>query len=293
MSTWLANSHEVDLGSTHTSYTMSVDAIAEDSGGSQVASSFSMARQCRELLPSRQLGEEAATWAVSLLGGASVESGERPVVLTPPAAGQMLAFIKDALDGERVRQGASFLAQKLDTQMASELLNLEEDPFLPASTGSALWDGEGVPTQRKRVIERGVLKHYLHTLRSSHRAGVGPTGNAKRPGYSSLPTIGTYNLHIVNGETAVAELLDGIDEGLLVHDLTEAGLDSDSGIFSAGARGWRISDGKVAEPFSKVTVAGGMLDLLHVIDGVGDDLDLTRPFYSPTIRIGKMTVYGR
>jgi len=43
---------------------------------------------------------------------------------------------------------------------------------------------------------------------------------------------------------------------------------------------------------SKVTIAGDMLQILADIDGVGNDLDLARPYSSPTLRVREMSVSG-
>ncbi|OPX23285.1 MAG: hypothetical protein B1H03_02180 [Planctomycetales bacterium 4484_113] len=292
-SVWLANSNGVELANTLTAYSLSVEALAEGADGLEQAYSYSVRRLRRELFAPKRLGQEAGSLAVSLLGGKPVASGERTVVFTPLAAGQLLSFLAQALDGEQVNMGVSFLAGKMGEAIGSELVNLREDPLLPGGIESALWDGEGVPTRRKDVVAQGIIKYYFHNLYSAHRAGMEPTGNAQRAGYSGVPAIGTYNLHILNGTTPVDELLAEIDDGFLVHDMMGRGLDVTSGMFSAGARGWCIRQGKVAEPVSKVTIAAQMLDLLHDIDGVGDDLDLTRPFYAPTLRVKKMMVAGQ
>lgn len=290
---WLANSRGVELSSTRTSYSLVVVALAEGSDGLEQAYSHSTGCLRQQLFDPGRLGEEAGTRAVSLLGGQPLPSGERTVVFTPLAAGQLLGFLAQALDGEQVSLGFSFLGDKRDAQIGRELLTLREDPFLPGAIESALWDDEGVPTRRKEVLAQGVLKDYFHNLHSAHRAGVEPTGNGSRAGYSALPAIGTCNLHIPNGTTPVDKLLSEVDDGFLVHDVMGRGLDITSGMFSAGARGWHISNGQVAEPVTKVTIAAHMLDLLRDIDCVGDDLDLARPFYSPTLRVKKMKVAGQ
>jgi len=290
---WLANSQGVELSSTRTSYSLSVDAVAEGAPGLEQACSFSARRLRRELYQPKRLGEEAGRWAVSLLGGKPLPSGERRVVFSPLAGGQLLGFLAQALDGEQANMRTSFLTEKLGSKIASELLTLREDPFLPGGIESATWDGEGTPTRKKDAVESGVLKGFLHNLYSAHRAGVEPTGNARRAGYASLPTIGSYNLHIANGATPAGDLLGEVDEGLLVHDMLGSGLEVASGMFSIGARGWRIHKGKLAEPVAKVTIAAQMLDLLKDIDAVGNDLDLMRPYYSPTLRVKKMMVAGQ
>jgi PmbA protein len=70
------------------------------------------------------------------------------------------------------------------------------------------------------------------------------------------------------------------------------GPDMSTGVLSMGASGWEIKGGKVGKPVSKVTIAGNMIDIFKGIDAVGNDLDLARPYRTPTFRVAKMSVSG-
>src|SRR5690606_20599479 len=114
-------------------------------------------------------------------------------------AGSLLRGVIAALNGERVLQGASFLAHSIEKQFASPLLTIIDDGTRARSMGAAPFDGEGVPTQRRILVENGVLKGFLYNAIAARRAGTVSTGNASRNGYSSLPGIGTHHLSLETG----------------------------------------------------------------------------------------------
>jgi len=288
----LLNTNGVVCEEHSTRYVQSAAAHAHRNELKEVAWSRNYTCHQDDLMPPEGIGREAALWSIGLLGSTPLASKERTVVFLPMAAGQMLGFYAAALDGEMVNLGATFLVGKAGERIGSELVNIVEAPHLRRGAEATLWDGEGVPTSSKDVVQGGVLKCYFHNLYSANKAGVSPQGNATRNGYSSLPGIGSFNLHIPNGLTPFEELIADIDDGLLVYYIMGHGPDLASGTFSAGVKGWHIEHGKVAKPVAQVTISGSMLDVLNDLEGVADDLDLMRPYSSPSLRIKKMSVSG-
>lgn len=289
---WLLNSLGVEAAEADTGYQMFAEAHAHRDDLKEVAYSYCAARHATDLFDPARIGAEAGQWARDRLGAEPLPSRERPVVFMPIAAATMLDYYAAALNGEMINLGASFMVGKLGEKIASDLIRIVEDPLMVRGVESTRWDGEGVPTRKKEVLAGGTLNACFHNLYSACKAGVTSGGNASRGGYTAVPRIGAFNLHIENGATPLSELLSGITDGFLVYSLMGHGPDMASGTFSSGASGWRIVDGKIAEPVSKVTIAGGMLDILADIEGVGNDLDLTRPYSSPTLRVRQMSVSG-
>ena len=289
---WILNTLGMERAHEGTVFSLIVEAHARRGELRETAHSFSSSRHLSGLYPPVRIGTEAAEWARSLLGGRPLPSGESTVVFAPEAAGMLLGYLGSALDGDWVNLGATYLVGKLGESIASALVSIVDDPLRPRGLRSTLWDGEGVPTQRKCVVRAGVLQSYFHNLHSAHRAGVASTGNASRAGYSSPPAIGGFNFFIENGTTPREVLTAEVGEGLLVHRLLGHGPNLASGLLSTGAVGWRIAGGRIAEPVSQVTLTGNLLDILGAIDGVGDDLDTARPYSSPSLRVRALSISG-
>ncbi|MCJ7581176.1 MAG: TldD/PmbA family protein, partial [Candidatus Aminicenantes bacterium] len=158
--------------------------------------------------------------------------------------------------------------------------------------GSKWFDGEGVPTQKRIIVERGVLKNFMYNTITAKRAGVKSTGNASRGGFRSLPGIGAHNFYMAKGDSTPDEIIQATKTGLLLKGVTGYGINPVNGNFSGGASGFWIENGKIAFPVKGVTIAGKADEMLNAIDMVGTDLDLNRSFTAPTFRIPNMQIGG-
>jgi PmbA protein len=290
--TLLMNSKGVDVSTSSTLSSVHSSAIAEKDGKMEAASSGSQHRFMSKVYAPERIGREAGEWAAAQLGGEPVRTGQMPVVFDPRIASLLVAYLADVLDGERVLLGTSYLAGKLGQQIAGSLFALVEDPHTPGLIESSAFDGEGNPTRPKRVFDAGVLTTYFYHIYSANKAGVEPTGNAARPSFAYPPVADAYNLHVAAGEKSAEEIVGELEYGYLVRDVMGGVPDPVTGNLSLGSSGFLIENGKVARPVSRVTIAGNILDLLAGIDAVGSDLDLVRPYFSPTLRVKSLTVSG-
>jgi PmbA protein len=158
--------------------------------------------------------------------------------------------------------------------------------------GSEPFDGEGVPTQKRIILDKGVLKGFLYNTIVAKRAGLKSTGNASRSGFTSLPGIGPHNFYIAAGQTKPEDVIKATKTGLWLKEVTGYGINPVNGNFSGGASGFWIENGKVAFPVKGLTIAATADEMLNGIDLVADDLDLDRTITAPTFRIKLMQIGG-
>src|SRR5690606_13378724 len=118
-------------------------------------------RKFSKLDPAEVVGRRAAERVLRRLGARKIKTCEVPVVFDPETAGSLLRTLSSALSGYALYKGASFLAGKLGTRVGSDLVTVFDDGTLPGALGSRPFDGEGLPTRRKTVIENGFLRSYL------------------------------------------------------------------------------------------------------------------------------------
>jgi PmbA protein len=245
-----------------------------------------------DLLPPAHIAAKAAQNALELLGPRPAKTQRAAVLVDPDVAGAILGGLLAAVNGETVLQGASFLGAMLDKAIASDLLTLVDDGTRPKGLASRPFDGEGVPTQRRVIVDRGVLKGFMYNTIVAKRAGVRSTGNAARRGYASLPGIGPHNFSMAAGTTPPDEIVKGTKAGLWLKDVTGYGINPVNGNFSGGASGLWIENGKVAYPVRGLTIASTATEMLNGIDMVGRDVDLNRGFAAPLFRIKEMQIGG-
>jgi PmbA protein len=213
------------------------------------------------------------------------------VVFDPLVASSFLGSLASALNGESVYRKLSFLADKVGEKIGSDVLTIIDDGLLPRGLGSKPFDGEGVPTGTKAVVEGGTLKSYLYDSYTARKVQGRSTGNAARSA-GSTPHISPLNFYIPNGTTPVAELLRSVKEGFYVTGMIGFGVDVVTGQFSRGATGLWIRDGELAFPVHEVTVASTMQEMLRNVDLIGNDLVFNGSVSSPTLRFSAMTISG-
>ena len=57
-------------------------------------------------------------------------------------------------------------ADSLGTQVASPLLSVYDDELHPENVASETFDGEGTPTRRLPLIEKGIFKELFYTVQA-------------------------------------------------------------------------------------------------------------------------------
>lgn len=289
---FIANSNGISKSYKSSGCSIGVSVVAEKGEQKNTGGEYCSRRYFSELLPLEELAQKAAEKATRLIDPVMVPTQRAAVIVDPSAAGSLIGGVLAALNGERVLQGASFLKDFMDKPFASELLTIVDDGQRPKGMGSAPFDGEGVPTKTRTLVEKGVVKGFIYNTIAGARAGVASTGNASRGGFSSLPGIGNHNLYVASGSDSPEEIIAATEKGLLLTEVTGYGINPVNGNFSGGASGFWIENGKIKHPVKGLTIAGTAEEILNGIDKMGNDLDLNKSFACPTFRVKEMMIGG-
>jgi len=252
---------------------------------------FSVARTLRRLESPEHVGRVAAQRALRRLGARKVKTARVPIIFDPLVSRSLLDTISQAVNGDAIYRGASFLAGKLGEKIAGENITVIDDGIMPGGFGTSPFDDEGVPTQRTTVIERGVLKSYLLNTYTARKLGLKTTGNAAR-GLAGNPGISSGNFFLQPGTRPPRHIIADIRQGLYVTEFLGFGVNLVTGDYSRGASGLWIENGEPAYPVEEITVAGNLRDMLHNISEIGSDLEFRGSTAAPTLRIEGMTVAG-
>lgn len=244
-----------------------------------------------ELEPAEAVGVEAARRTVATIGSRKVETQECAVVFDPEMARTIIGMLFSVANGSSFWRKSSYLVGKEGETIASPLVTVVDDPLIPRAPGSRPFDGDGLPTRRNLVVERGVLCPVLCDVYSARKLGRQSTGSAGRAvGGNPGPT--TSNLIMQAGAMSRQELLRNTERGLYVTHLMGFGFNAVTGDFSRGAQGFWIDNGELAFPVSEVTIAANFDDILKRIDAVADDLQMRSAIAAPTFRVSQMTLAG-
>lgn len=201
----------------------------------------------------------AAQRALSRLGAKKGDSAVLTMAVDNRAAGRLVGAFGGALSAASLQQKRSFLEGKLGQPVGSPLFDVTDDPLVPRGFGSRLFDGEGLAAKRMAIVEAGVLKAYYIDTYYGKKLGMAPT------------TAGTSNLSWKLGGKSQQQLLADMKEGILVTGFLGGNFNGATGDFSHGVQGFRVRDGKLAEPISEMNVAGNHVELWKHLVAVGND----------------------
>ena len=292
----IINSRGLDVAFRDNALGAFVSAVAREDGRAGSAYRLKVRRGGTPDLD--KLAQEASREALDFLSAGPVASGSFPVVLRAGAAIELLAAFSEAFSADEAQRGLSKLAGREGEIVAAECVTLMDDPLNPEGFAAAPFDGEGVPTRVKAVIDGGKLTTLLHNLKTAAKQGVQSTGNAAR-GYASAISVAPSNFYFKPSDTPLAALMAQAEGGLLITELQglHSGANAVSGDFSLSAKGYRIEGGKPGQPVDQITVAGNFYELLRQMQAVGSDLEFGQPggscYGSPSLLVGKLSVAGK
>ena len=273
------------------SHSLFSEPVARSNGGLQRDYWYTVARRLSDLEQPDSVGRRAAERVLRRLGAKRIQTSEAAVIFDPLTAPSLLSHLISCVNGYAVYRKTSYLADKLGETIATASITVIDDGTRPGGLGSKPFDGEGLPTRRTVVIDRGRLSSYLLDSYSARKLEMKSTGNAAR-GAGSPPTAGSTNLWLEPGQQSLDEIIASTERGLLVTELIGMGFNPVTGDYSRGAAGLWIEAGEIVGPVEEITIAGNLSEMLMDVDAIGSDLLWLGSTASPSLRISKMTIAG-
>ena len=282
----LANSHGIRYTNEHTGVSVSLEAIRDQSTGSEYDYSWA-----RDRIDPARVGEQAAFYASESAKGTDIPSGDYDLVLSPLAYAELLGTVfVPALNGRSVHAGRSKLADSLGKSVAAEGISMYDDPLLPGANGSTRWDAEGTPTRRVDFIRNGILEAFAYDLKTAYRYGKASTASATRGGYNGLPSIGHHNF-VVDGERSTVD----DERAIFIHTVVGAHTANPlSGEFSVEhSNAFFVEGGEYQEPVRSAMLSGNVFDLHYAIAGMSRESRAVGSLILPSVRINMQRIIGK
>lgn len=277
-----ANSHGFIASRLGTSHSLSCAVVAGSGEHMQRDYWYSSARSAQDLLAAVDIGRKAGQRAVARLDARKLDTRSVPVLFPPELARGFWGHLLGAISGSALYRKASFLVDRLGEAVCSDLVTLEQRPHIPRGAGSAAYDGEGVATVDRKLVDAGVLQGWLLGSYSARKLGLPTTGNAG----------GVFNLFVQSGSDDFDALLRRMDRGLLVTELLGHGVNLVTGDYSRGAAGFWVENGRIAYPVEEITIASNLADMFKGIVAIGSDVDPLSNVRTGSVLIERMTVAG-
>ena len=273
-----------------TSRSISASVLAGEGANMQRDYAWRTAHHGADLPGPEEIGLMAGERAVARMNPGRVKSGAMPVVFDPRVGGSPIAHLAGGMSGNAIARRASFLLDHAEGQVFAPGITITDDPLRPRGLSSRPFDGEGLPTAPRNLVEDGRLTGWLMDSAAARQLGGQPTGHAVR-GAGGSPGVSASNLHLAAGSVTPAELMADIADGIYVTELIGHGLNPVTGDYSRGASGFRIVNGELARPVAELTIAGNLIPMFAALT-CANDLEWHRSVNVPTIRIDGMMIAG-
>lgn len=260
---------------------------AEENGVTQTGDEIILFDKKEDFNPVN-LAKAAVKKAVGKLQSANIKSGKYKIVFENRTFADFLETIAGIFSANSIQEKRSQLVGKIGENVAASTVTLIDNPLLKSGYNTRVYDGEGYPSSKHEVIKDGVLKTFLHNLRTAKKDGVASTGNG-----NGGRGISFSNFYMDKGKFSKDDVLAKAGDGVYLTDLNgmHAGYSSVSGNFSFGAEGFIIENGKLGKALKQITVSGNVYQLLKDIEALGNDLTFSHSgFGSPTVLIKELAV---
>lgn len=290
----IINSKGLNLSNKSNLLTAYVVPIVKDLDKMYDGCGYVVAKSLNDVKPDK-IAKMGVDEALSKIGGTSIASGNYKVIINNEAMVSLLSTFAGIFSGDAVQKGLSLLKDKEGEIIATDIVNLVDDPHLEDGLASVSFDDEGVATLKTYLIKNGKLNSLLHNLKTANKAGVKSTGNGFKASYASPISVSPTNFYIEPGINSLEEMTKKINKGLIITDFAglHSGANSITGDFSLAAKGFYIEDGIKTHPVEQITVSGNFFTLLNNIEEIGSDLKFPMSSVgSPSIIIKELSIAG-
>lgn len=210
------------------------------------------------------LASELKDTLKELLEASKPPSGELNVLMNQSLGG---VFIHEAfghaVEADHILQGATVLADKLGEEVALDTVNIYDDPSI-LEFGFYPFDDEGVKSEKRAIVEKGILKDFLHSRETAAKL-KGTPGNARGQGVSE-PLVRMSNTYLEEGDYSFEELLDEAKDGVYLIGSRGGETNPATGYFQFSAQyGFLIKNGELSNMVKDVSLSGQTLKILHSI----------------------------
>lgn len=236
------------------------------------------------------IGREAGERTIARAGAKQPPSGTYPVLFDERISAGLIGHLLVAINGATIVRGGSWLRDALGEQVLPETLSLTEEPHRARISGSRPFDGEGLTTGNRLIIDKGVLTGWTLDLTTARQLGMQSTANAAR-GTSAPPSPSVSNVTLTPGQSSHADLVADMGTGLLITSLIGSTINPTTGEYSRGASGFWVENGQITYPVNECTIAGNLRDMLMRIQPANDAQDHSSRRV-PSILIDAMVLAG-
>ena len=297
-------------GDLRPSGSLNVSAIYSDGKSTQTKNASRSFRQGTEFFCPQLIGElvrEVTTGVDAMFEARRPKGGRMSVVMGAGASGILLhEAMGHAFEADFNRKGQSIFSESMGQRICPEGITIIDDGTITGNRGSNVYDDEGVACQKTVLVEKGILKNYMHDRISAAYYGVNPTGNGRRENFRNNPIPRMRATYMDSGKYSPDEIVESVKYGIYVDEFSNGQVNIGEGDFTFYVKsGHLIENGKLTAPIKDINIIGNGPKALGQISMVGNDLKIDNGSWTcgkdqsvpvsigiPTVRIDSLSVGG-
>jgi len=222
----------------------------------------------KEFKPARA-GAKAGEIAKLAKNPQAGEEGTYDVIFDPLIFGSLLGFSGwgGMLSAFNVMTQMSIFIDKVMKEVAPEIVTLKDNPA-PYSLANRIFDDEGAPTRENVLIDRGVLKSYVHNTSTAKIFKTETTGNA------GLVYPNVWNVEMEAGDITKDEIFEELRSGLYLTNTWYTRFQNYAeGDFSTIPRDgiFLIQNGEIKQPLKDLRISGNISVLLNNVSAISKE----------------------
>ena len=278
----LANSDGFCKGFKTSSFVASSVAVAKDDQSMERDYEYTLKCHLDDIKSPEELGNSASENTLRKLSPKKIGSEKIAIIFDKRIAKGILSTFASAISSSAISRGTSFLKDKVDQKIFSDSISIFDKPDIIKGLGSKSFDSEGVKIETLKLVEQGILKHYLIDTYNGKKLNLKSNGRCG----------GTSNLFFDNGKISYNDLLNLNSKCLFITETIGHGSNIITGDYSVGATGFLVEKGEIKHPINEITIAGNFKDMFQNIT-LANDLEFEYSTNSPTMMIEGMVVAGK
>jgi PmbA protein len=215
-------------------------------------------------------GRRAGEHAKMMAGASEPDAGAYQVLLSPAVASNLVERVAASASAFSVEAGTSYLAEMVGKKVASPAFGITDHGEIEGGLGGRAFDDEGVATQSTPIIEKGVLRGYLHNLTTASRWKTPSTGNAGQ----ILPR--PWNVEVAAGDSGYDEMVSEMKRGIILTSNWYTRFKNQrTGEFSTVPRdgAYLVEGGEVKRPLKGMRMSDDLLRLFSSVRLMSKDRD--------------------
>ena len=242
------------------------------------------------LADTRSKADYIASMAAKLIDAKPIKEQKAKVIMNPDFVAllthEILGHPSEAdrvLGYELAWAGGAWWKGRLGEKIASDALNVVDDPTIPNTLGNYKYDDEGIIAKPKVLIKDGVLVDHMYSRETASIFNKEPNASMRSTNARYMPLIRMACTFIKQGDYSYEEMIKEVKDGYLICDMKVPSIDMYRYNWSISCQyAYKIEGGEIKQLHRDVIAMHNSPDFLKSIDACSREFEI-----KPILNCGK------